>query len=66
MNACSASPRPGQRLLEAIVAPEQLVADQERRRAEDAARLRLGRLPLETLLEVGLLDARENLLGIKV
>src|SRR2546423_8696589 len=66
MNACSAALGPCECLLEPVIAPEQLLADQERWRAEDAARLRLCRLPSETLLDVGLLDARENPLGIKV
>src|SRR5262245_39095420 len=39
MNACSTAPCPSQRLLQAVVAPEQLVADQEGGRAVDAARL---------------------------
>ena len=66
MNACSTALGPALRPLEAIVAPEQLLPDQERGSAEDAARLRVRSLPLQPILDVRVADGRENLLGIKV
>ena len=64
MNACSGAHGPVERGLEAIVAPEELAVTDERRGAEDAACLCVGRLLLETGLDVGLRDARKKLLGI--
>src|SRR4029079_18449697 len=45
--------RPRQRGFEAVVAPEQFIADDERRRAEYPARRRLLGLKLERLLGLG-------------
>ena len=42
--------RPGERRLEAVVAPEQFIADDEGRRAEQAARCRLLGLTLQSVL----------------
>jgi hypothetical protein len=66
MNACSGPSGPRQRVLQAIIAPEKLAVTNERRSAEDAARLRLGRLLLEARLDVSLRDARQKPLRIKV
>ena len=66
MNACSVPRGPRQRLLQAVIAPEQLAATDERRGAEDAALLCFRRSPLEANLDVGLRDARQKPLRIKV
>jgi hypothetical protein len=65
MNDHSVALGPGERLLEPVVAPEQLLSDQERGSAEEPACLRFSGLLPQAILDGRLLDAGENLLRIK-